>query len=184
MNDDAATAAYEFVERVYVRLEAGEVINHCLDHCDTAPLKTLVEGLVMVGPQSLAVLRELISEAASRKVQLQEARNTIFRKLILNLRECGVKLEGQYTSFNITRLTPAKFGDILRQHSVTDERVLDRCLRLVNESLELLGGLDENFRLLEEIEEYTQDWLWVLIYQAARQEWTDFSGSAPTTTQM
>ena len=56
MSDDAITAVYDFVERAYIRLQAGEVLNHCLDKGDAVPLHNLVEGLVLAGPQSLSVL--------------------------------------------------------------------------------------------------------------------------------
>jgi hypothetical protein len=173
MNDDPLTAVYDFVERAYIRLQAGEVLNHCLDKGDTLPIQNLVEGLVLVGPQSLSVLREVIAEVISRKTQLTDDRNQIYHKLAINLKRYGVNLAGQCSSLALTRLTPVAFLTVLHQQGITDEKTQHQCLRLLNNTLDLMSSLSENYKLLDEIEVYLQDWLWVLIYQSAQQEWTD-----------
>lgn len=173
MNDDPLTAVYDFVERAYIRLQAGEVLNHCLDKGDTIPIQNLVEGLVLVGPQSLSVLREVIAEVVARKAQLTDDRNQIYHKLAINLKRYGVNLAGHCSSLALTRLTPVAFITVLHQQGITDEKAQRHCLRLLHNTLDLMSSLSENYRLLDEIEVYLQDWLWVLIYQSAQQEWTE-----------
>lgn len=173
MNEDPLTAVYDFVERAYIRLQAGEVLNHCLDKGDTVPIQNLVEGLVLVGPQSLSVLREVIAEVVSRKTQLTDDRNQIYHKLAVNLKRYGVNLAGKCTSLALTRLTPVAFLTVLHQQGITDEKAQRHCLRLLHNTLDLMSSLSDNYKLLDEIEIYLQDWLWVLIYQSAQQEWTD-----------
>jgi hypothetical protein len=179
MNDDPLTAVYDFVERAYIRLQAGEVLNHCLDKGNSVPIQNLVEGLVLVGPQSLSVLREIIAEVISRKTQLTDDRNQIYHKLAINLKQHGVSLTGQCSSLALTRLTPVAFLTVLHQQGITDEKAQRHCLRLLHNTLDLLGSLSDNYKLLDEIEVYLQDWLWVLIYQSAQQEWTDGPSIAP-----
>jgi hypothetical protein len=51
MQKDPLEAVNAFVERAYVRLQAGEVLLYCLEREDAAPMRTLVEELVLAGPQ-------------------------------------------------------------------------------------------------------------------------------------
>lgn len=173
MNDDPLLAVYEYVERAYVRLQAGEVLNHCLDNGNPLPIQDLVEGLVLVGPQSLSVIREIIAEVGARKAQLSDDRNQIYHRLARNLKTHGICLPLHLTAFTFDRITPAIFLAFLKQHGITDEYTQIQCIRLFQDTNELIGSLNENFKLLDDIECYLQDWLWGLIYQSARQEWLD-----------
>ena len=178
MNDDPLLAVYEYVERAYVRLQAGEVLNHCLDNGNTFPMQNLVEGLVLVGPQSLSVIREIIAEVGARKAQLSDDRNQIYHRFTKNLETQGVCLTAQFTPFSFVRLTPAIFLAFLNRQGITEEHAQIQCLRLFQDTMELLGSLGENFKLLDDIEIYLRDWLWGLIYQSSRQEWMEGPAAA------
>ena len=69
---DPLGSVFSFVERAYLRLQASDVLTHCLEDGNTAPLQSLVEELVIAGPQSLRAIREILIEVKSRKVQLKE----------------------------------------------------------------------------------------------------------------
>ena len=170
MNDDPLLAVYEYVERAYVRLQAGEVLNHCLDNGNPVPMQTLVEGLVLVGPQSLSVIREIIAEVGARKAQLSDDRNQIYHRLTRNLKLHGVCLPLQSSAVFFERITPAVFLAFLNQQGVQDDQAQIQCLRLFQDTKELISSLNENFKLLDDIERYLEDWLWGLIYQSSRQE--------------
>ena len=173
MNDDPILAVYEYVERAYVRLQAGEVLNHCLDNGNPVPMQNLVEGLVLVGPQSLSIIREIIAEVGARKAQLSDDRNQIYHRLNRNLKTLGACLPLQFTPISFDLITPAVFLAILNQQGITDDQAQIQCLRLFQDTKELIGSLNENFRLLDDIEHYLEDWLWGLIYQSSRQELSD-----------
>lgn len=173
MNDDPLLAVYEYVERAYVRLQAGEVLNHCLDHGNPTPIQNLVEGLVLVGPQSLSIIREIIAEVSARKAQLCDDRNQIYHRLTKNLRAHGVCLPLQSTWSSFGRITPPIILTLLHQQGITDEYAQIQCLRLFEDTNELISSLNENFKLLDDIERYLQDWYWGLVYQSSRQEWLD-----------
>ncbi len=178
MNEDPLLAVYDFVERAYIRMQAGEVLNHCLDKGDPAPIQSLVEGLVLAGPQSLSVLREILAEVNSRKTQLSDDRNQILRKFSSEMKDYGIAISHQWTPAALTRLNPAVFLAILKQQGLTEEHAQAHCLHLFRETKELLGSVSQNFNLLREIEIYLQDWLWGLIYQSCRQQWKETT--APT----
>jgi hypothetical protein len=173
MNDDPLLAVYEYVERAYVRLQAGEVLNHCLDNGNPAPMQSLVEGLVLVGPQSLSVIREIIAEVGARKAQLSDDRNQIYYRLTRNLKIHEVCLPLQCTPGSFDRFTPAIFLAYLNQQGIVDDQAQIQCLRLFQDTKELIGSLNDNFKLLDDIERYLEDWLWGLIYQFSRQQRLD-----------
>jgi hypothetical protein len=81
-----------------------------------------------------------------------------------------VHLSGKYISLSLTRLTGAGFVALLVEHGVSDEMKQLECLRIFEEYLDILGGMDRHLSLLGEIEIYLQDWLWGLIYQSTHQE--------------
>jgi hypothetical protein len=173
MNDDPLLGVYEYVERAYVRLQAGEVLNHCLDNGNPVPMQDLVEGLVLVGPQSLSVIREIIAEVGARKAQLSDDRNQIYHRLTRSLSAHGAFLPRHCTPISFDLITPTVFLAFLSQQGIQDDQAQIQCLRLFQDTKELIGSLNENFKLLDDIERYLEDWLWGLIYQSSRQEWTE-----------
>jgi hypothetical protein len=173
MNDDSLVAVYEYVERAYVRLQAGEVLNHCLDNGNPVPIQNLVEGLVLVGPQSLSVFREIIAEVSARKAQLSDDRSQIYHRLTRNLNTYGVFLSKQWSPISFYLITPAVFLAFLHQQGITDDQAQIQCLRLFQDTKDLISSLNESFKLLDDIEQYLEDWLWGLIYQSSRQEWSE-----------
>ena len=62
---------------------------------------------------------------------------------------------------------------LLNQQGITDEHAQIQCLRLFQDTKELISSLNENFKLLDDIERYLQDWYWGLVYQSSHQEWLD-----------
>ena len=178
MSDDALTEVYAYVERAYVRLQAADVLTHCLEEGDPAPVKNLVEELVLVGTQSLSALREILAEVASRKTQLRDDQNQIFSKLDEALKGYGASLLGSQTPLSVGHLTPVGFMALLRQQGVEDEKDQLTCLQFFQDTIEFMRSLEKHLRLLDEIETYLHDWLWSLIYQSTHEEWAEESSRA------
>jgi hypothetical protein len=93
MGDDPLADVYAFVERAYVRMQAGDVLTQCLDEGRLAPLQSLVEMLIMAGPQSLDSLREILAEVYTRKGQLKNDQHQVFVNLEGELRGTGFTWE-------------------------------------------------------------------------------------------
>ena len=70
MTDDPLDAVYSYVERAYIRLQAGDILIRCLDEGNSAPIQQMVEALVLAGPHSMGVLQEILAEAEQRKGQI------------------------------------------------------------------------------------------------------------------
>jgi HPt (histidine-containing phosphotransfer) domain-containing protein len=70
MADDPLDAVHSYVERAYIRLQAGDVLIRCLDEATAEPIQQMVEALILAGPSSISVLQEILSEAEQRKGQV------------------------------------------------------------------------------------------------------------------
>ncbi len=170
MADDPLRDVYSYVERAYIRLQAGDILNRCLDEGTAVPMQQLVENLVLAGPRSLGNFREIMVETAQRKSQLKDDLNQVFLGLGKNLAGCGLQLDETLTPDALLLWQPEQFSAELQAQNIQDEKVLSTCLQLYKDSRELMTVLGNHIRLLEEIEVYLQDWLWGLAYQSARGE--------------
>ncbi len=168
MAHDPLDDVYSFVERAYIRLQAGDVLIRCLEEGSPAPIQGMVEGLVVAGPQSINVLREIMAEAGQRKAQVMDDLHQLFNDLEHSLKSYGVALSNSKSTLGMTQLTPARFLSMLREQGITEEKIQIDCLKLLRDSRELMVSLANHVRLLEEIETYLKDWLWGLAYQSAR----------------
>ncbi len=169
MKDDPLDAVYSYVERAYVRLQAGDLLIRCLEEDSSTPIQQMVEGLVMAGPKSLVTLQEVLSETEHRKSQVMDDLHQVFSQLESGLKSYGFTIRGIKDSITVTRLTSVRFLAMLREQGIREEEVQVACLQLLRDSKELMVSLAGHIRLLEEIEKYLQDWLWGLAYQSARQ---------------
>ena len=168
MSHDPLDDVYSFVERAYIRLQAGDVLIRCMEEGNPAPLHQMVEGLILAGPQSINILREIIAEAGQRKLQVVDDLNQLSSDLERSLKSYGVYLKETKSYLAVTHLTPVRFLTMLREQGITEEKVQIDCLKILRDSRELIVSLANNVRLLEEIETYLKDWLWGLAYQTTR----------------
>jgi hypothetical protein len=167
MEDDPLEAVHAFVERAYIRLQAGEVIMRCMDVGSTIPIHQMVEGLILSGPQNLGVLREMLVESGQRKIQIIDDLHQVINDLKKNLKNYGVQLSDIKSAGSVSTLSSPGFLELLKEQGVTDQEVQSLCLRILNESLDLIDSMSGNVVLLEDIELYLSDWLWGLAYQSA-----------------
>ncbi|RPI30980.1 MAG: hypothetical protein EHM70_12565 [Chloroflexota bacterium] len=169
MSDDPLDAVYSFVERAYIRLQAGDVLIRCLEEGSSAPMQQMVESLVLAGPQSLNAMREMLAEAGQRKSQVLDDINQVFNQFENNLKSYGVYLDEVKNGLAVLQLTPVSFLAMLREQGITEEETQITCLQILHENRELIISLANHVRLLEEIETFLADWLWGLAYQSAHQ---------------
>lgn len=72
MYEDSLEAVYSFIERAGIRLKVNEVLVECLEDGNTASFQDLIEELIVAGPESLRIVREIISEVDLMMNQMQE----------------------------------------------------------------------------------------------------------------
>ncbi len=72
MYEDGLEAVYSFIERAGIRLKVNEVLVECLEEGNTASFQDLIEELIVVGPESLRIVREILSEVDLMLNKMQE----------------------------------------------------------------------------------------------------------------
>lgn len=169
LNLDPMEAIYSFVERAYVRLQAGDVLVRCMDEDNSAPLQKWVEGLLLAGPVSLDALREIKAEVTETKARSMKEVRQISTNFEGQLEEYGFRLGDLKKTAWLVKLTPLKFSRILQAQGVSDGQTQRNCLQQLNEAHKQLNQVYIQLGLLEEIEGYLEDWLWGLVYQSAHQ---------------
>jgi hypothetical protein len=168
MDDDPLDTVYSYVERAYVRLQAGDLLIRCMEDESALPIHNLVEGLVLAGPSSINALREILAEATRRKAQVQDDLHQLIKDLDHSLRGYGFRLSGELREMAFLSLSPVAVLALMREQNITNHETQTSCLRLLNDSRELVEGLISRLVLLDEIELYLQDWIWGVAYQSAR----------------
>ncbi len=170
MPDDSLENIYAFAEKAYIRMQAGDVLMHCLDDVSVIPMHQLVESLIVSGPDSIDVLREILAETNQRKIQVGDDLMQILNGLKTNLEGYGVHLKGVRKPISLTKLKPLRFLSMLRSQGIDEEETQTSCLQLLHDARELVSSLELRYSLLEEIEKYLDDWLWGVYYQSVRQD--------------
>jgi hypothetical protein len=173
MSEDPIDAVYSYVERAYVRLQAGDILIRCIEEGNAAPVQHMVEELVLAGPQNLSLLREMRIEAALRKSQVLDDLHQIYSELESSLRSFGIRLAGGINPVTIKYLGSARFLNMLKEQGVLEKDIQSTCLQLLKETREIITSLRQHADLLEEIEVYLTDWSWGLAYQIARDGFGD-----------
>jgi hypothetical protein len=170
MDDDPIESVYAYVERTYIRLQAGDLLIRCLEEESAKPISNLVEGLVLAGPNSINALREILAEAEHRKYQIQDDLHQLMNDLSRSLRSYGLRMDGEYRELAFLSLSPIGVLSVMRDQNLTDHEIQTACLRLLKDSRDLVVSLMSRLSLMEEIEAYLQDWLWGMAYQSVRSQ--------------
>jgi hypothetical protein len=170
MEDDPLKSVHSFVERAYMRMQAGDILIRCLEDGSTVPIQQMVESLVFAGPRSLNALQETLAETEQHKSQVQDDLHQLLKDLDKSLRSYGVNFTGSGNIEAITGLSPVGFLAYLRAQDIHDDKTQIACMQIVKDSRELIETLSSRYLLLQEIEVYLQDWIWALIIQSLHQE--------------
>ncbi|HSB65254.1 MAG TPA: hypothetical protein VLD65_01670 [Anaerolineales bacterium] len=169
MANKPASSIYSIVEKAYFRLQAGDVITHCIEDGSTNPIHEMIQEMILAGPQSLEALREILGEASKRKSQVYDDLNQVTNQLSIILKGYGVSLEGQGGNQALQTMTEAQLVGLMDQQAVIVKETRANSLQVLRDSQELINTLNVKISLLENIEQYLRDWLWGLTYQSIRQ---------------
>jgi len=169
MEDDPLENVYSYVERAYVRLQAGDLLIRCMEESSAYPIQNLVESLVLAGPQSINAMREILAEAERRKSQIQDDLHQLLRDLDRSFNSYGLSLGGELRDLTLTSLSPVGILGLMRAQKIFDNETQAACLQLIKDSRELIERLVSRLNLLDEIQVYLEDWLCCVAFQSARQ---------------
>jgi hypothetical protein len=170
MANKPASSIYSIVEKAYFRLQAGDVLTHCLEDGTTEPVHEMIQEMVLAGPQNLEALREILGEALKRKAQVYDDLNQVTNQLSIILIGYGISLERQGGNQVLQSLDEHQLLKMLDEQKIEDAEERAGALQILTNSQELISTLTGKIRLLENIEIYLQDWLWGLTYQSIKQK--------------
>lgn len=159
---------FSIVEKAYYRLQAGDVLTHCIEDGTTDPIHELIQEMVLAGPQSLEALREILGEAMKRKSQVYDDLNQVINQLSIILKSYGLNLESNASSQMLQSITENQMISLMDAQNVNDVETRSGCIQVMKDSQELITTLNSKIQLLDNIENYMQDWLWGLTYQHIR----------------
>ncbi len=160
---------YSLVEKAYFRLQAGDVLNHCIEDASTRPIHEMIQEMVLAGPQSLEALREILGETSKRKSQVYDDLNQVTNQLSIILKGYGISLDGQEGNQGLQLMSEKELVEAMNEQGVAEKETRASSLQVMRDSQELINTLNGKILLLENIETYLQDWLWGLTYQSIRQ---------------
>jgi predicted RNA-binding protein len=168
MGNKPAASIYSIVEKAYFRLQAGDVLTHCMEDGTTAPIHEMIQEMVLAGPQSLEALREILAEAMRRKSQVHDDLNQVINQLAIILMGYGIKLEASGGNQILKSMDERQLSDLMDAQDILEAETRSGCLQVMKDSKELINTLDGKIQLLDSIENYLRDWLWGLTYQNIR----------------
>lgn len=164
-------------ERVYVRMQAEQLIRQCLDRGDPTPFNALLENLVLAGVSSLGVLREIQEELQSARTHLGREGLNVRQDLVQALSEFGVQLPqllsaeapdvfrricSQGLRADARRAAPARL-------EADDERLLQE---ICTEAGTRVSGIARRLSLLARMETFVTDWQEGLLFEAFQERET------------
>jgi hypothetical protein len=153
----------------FVRIQAGDILVKCLEDCSEAPIQRLVEALILAGPESLSLLREISSETSRRKLQVEDDMQQVLTGWKTNLESFGIHLRGLKRARIVSQMDAEQFLAWLKSHGVVEEESQEVCLQLKKDLCDLMVTLNANYALLDRIEKYLNDWIWGVFHQLVHQ---------------
>lgn len=161
-----------------LRMQANDLLSHCLETGQEKPLHQVVENLLLVGPSAFYTLNALLLETSQRRAQIEDEIH----------RAIGI-FHNKIAEFGLTRQTindPFACYEQLDIESILLDRY-DAELNLSPQTLNLpaeahlllleayhttkdkLNQLIQQYLLSRQLENYLEDWLWGMAYQTVQQ---------------
>ncbi len=169
-------------ERTYIRLEAEQLIEDCLNKADLEPFNKLLQELVMVGTDSLTVLREILTVIRSVSSTLNQEGIVIQHELKKTLTQFGVDLPSTplgKTQESFWQIYHYGFYQEIKAHAtwlkMEDQMLLED---VCTEAGKRVAQIVRRLVLLKGLEENVVDWINGMIYEIAHS-----SDKYPRTTQ-
>lgn len=162
-------------EREYIRMKVGDVLMVCLEDSSVIPIQKLVESLVIVGPESLDIMREILTEISMRRAQVRNDQVQVFQGFNSSLESLGVHFKNSTRMSGFFGIRPVHILNSLKRNGVNDNDIHNQCLQILVDTRELMFDLRSRLDLLDRIEQYLLDWTWAVLYQSAHQQtgWTN-----------
>lgn len=179
MGSRPTTPIYAIVEKAYYRLQAGDVLTHCIEDGSTEPIHEMIQEMVVAGPENLDALREILGETAKRKSQVRDDLNQVVNQLSIILHGYGINIDALGGNQALPVLNESRLIEAMDDQGIVEGETRTSSLQVLMDSRELISTLNGKIKLLESIEDYLQDWLWGLTYQSIKRGEDEAGNEAP-----
>lgn len=171
MPADPLSELLSFAERTYVRMQAEQLISHCLECGDTGPFTELVNELVIAGAPSLVILREVQDVIRTMKADLTRDGRSVREDLVEAMAEFGVflpRILSADTPDTFRQMCSRAFReDVRRQGANLELEDVNLLEEICVEAGERVTSIAARLGLLNQMEASVVDWLDGLAYEAA-----------------
>jgi hypothetical protein len=158
-------------ERSYIRMEAEQLIDTCLESGDITAFDSLLKELVLAGSSSLVVMREILHAIRSVKSSLSQEGLGVRQDLMDALSEFGV-----YMPQLLSADTPEVYRRICNHklhrdvmESSGDLEAADEVLleELCTEAGNRVARIAKDLMIVTRLEKLAMDWMEGLVYESA-----------------
>jgi hypothetical protein len=161
-----------FAYRSYVRMEAEQLIQDCLIREDMEPFNQMVQGLVLNGTPSIALLREVLDEVRSTKSNLSQEGLGVRQDLMDALAEFGVHLPQLLYTDVPDALHQITLQGLREEIEATSKNLSTEDEALLQEIWTEAGTqvieIARRLGMISSLEEGIRDWIGSLAYEAMR----------------
>ncbi len=159
----------QLAEQSYIRMEAELLITTCVHDGDLAPFNDLLQELVMAGPTSLFVLRDMYQIIRTLKSKLNQEGQVVRQDLKQALLDFGIRLPDELIMRNPEAWW--RNQELAREVQAAAASLEQNSAALANEICVDAGNkvskLTRRLVIVTELEHAVQDWISGLIYEHA-----------------
>lgn len=164
-------------ESNHLRMEAMQLLEHCLTNGDDAPLVTFIERQLLHEPPRLDLLRDLANDLQQRLLSLREYHFDVRERIVSMLKD----------SYNVD-VTPLTPPNQLGQYHHLDSKTILRFIReknviltdadtillqkVLDASIQMAAQLHSDILLAARLHKLVLDWLNGINATVARRYWT------------
>ena len=171
-----------YAERSYIRLEAEQLIQECVDQRDSRTFDKLLQELVFAGSNSIIVLREILETIRDMKSNLSQEGLGVRQDLMDAMAEFGLHLPELLAvdapeSFRriCSHGLRIQIGELASELAIEDEDLLEEICSEASERVSMIG---RQMTILIGLENSVNDWLESLAYEVVHTpnptEWFDW----------
>src|SRR4030043_2230754 len=132
------SSIYSIVEKAYFRLQAGDVLTHCMEDGSIDPIHVMIQEMVLAGPQSLEALREILGEANKRKTQVYDDLNQVTIQLSIILVGYGINLDAYGDTQVLQSMTEDELVTLMDAQNISEGETRSSSLQGMKDSRELI----------------------------------------------
>lgn len=162
---------YEYVEQTYLRQQFGDVLIRCLEKGDIEPMQKIVEELILTQPHSLRLLRHIITETNTQRAHIEDKLHQLLVLLQGEWKNHGIQA-AQFQQIILYSMLPAEIClEMLGLEGIDEEKAKLIYTTTIKKNRRQMSDLSVQLRMIKEIEDYLQDWLWGMAYEAFHREY-------------